>query len=102
MVALSGRKVQARLPGRKAVPLSLPVTVPLAMTAVFRLTGDRLGPQAGYTAGFGIYLGTCAALSVALLGPARVRSLFGDVRPRLGRPAAIGAVMLLWPSWARS
>lgn len=87
----------ARVPVRKTAAVSLPVVVPLAMTAVFRLTGDRLGPQAGYAAGFGVYWGTCAALSIGLLGPSRARSLFRDVRPRLGKPAAVGAVLLLWP-----
>jgi len=82
---------------RKAVALSLPVVMPVAMTATFRVAGDRLGPSAGYAAGFGVYWATCAAVSVGLLGPARVRSLFADVKPRLGTPALAGAVLLLWP-----
>ena len=97
MAASLHPRVFARPQVRHAIALALPVAVPIAMTASFRIAGDRLGPQAGYVAGFGIYWGTCAALSMALLGPGRVRSLSGDVRPRLGRPAALGAILLVWP-----
>jgi membrane protease YdiL (CAAX protease family) len=82
---------------RQLVALTLPVVVPVAMTVAFRLTRDRLGDQGGYLAGFGIYWATCAGASVALLGRGRARALFRDARPRLGRPAVLGAALLLWP-----
>jgi membrane protease YdiL (CAAX protease family) len=82
---------------RRPIALVLPVAVPIAMTAVFRATHDRLGDTGGYVAGFGIYWATCAGASVALLGRRRLRALFRDTRPRLGRPALLGASLLLWP-----
>jgi hypothetical protein len=48
-------------------------------------------------AGFGVYWATCATLGVALLGRRRIRPLFRDCRPRFGRPAALGAALLVWP-----
>jgi membrane protease YdiL (CAAX protease family) len=86
------------LDGRRAVALALPVAVPLAMVATFHVTRDRLGDQLGYVAGFGAYWATCAGLSVALVGPSRMRHLFRDVQPRTGRPAAVGLALLAWPA----
>jgi membrane protease YdiL (CAAX protease family) len=82
---------------RRLVAVTLPGLVPAAMAATFVVARERLGDQAGYVAGFGVYWTTCAAVSVALLGPGRIRELFRDSRPRLGRPAALGAALLLWP-----
>jgi membrane protease YdiL (CAAX protease family) len=81
---------------RKAVAIALPVVLPLAMTGAFKVAADRLGPTGGYVAGFGIYWGTCAGLSAALLGRRGMRELFRDRRPRLGTPQALGAALLLW------
>lgn len=83
--------------GRRLVAVALPVAVPLAMTAVFGLASDRLGERGGYLAGFGLYWAACGALTYALLGRGRVRPLVRDVRPRLGKPAVVGAALLLWP-----
>jgi membrane protease YdiL (CAAX protease family) len=80
----------------RLVALALPVAVPVAMTAVFYVAGDRLGPR-GYLAGFGVYWVACGALSFAVLGRQGVRRLFRDARPRFGRPAVLGAALLLWP-----
>jgi hypothetical protein len=98
--AAEGRPLPERLSidGRRAVALALPVAVPLAMVATFHVTRDRLGDHWGYVAGFGAYWATCAGLSVALLGRSRMRHLFRDVRPRLGRPAALGLALLAWPA----
>jgi membrane protease YdiL (CAAX protease family) len=82
---------------RHAVALTLPIAVPLAMTATFTVARDPLGDHLGYVAGFGAYWTVCAGLSVGLLGRDRVRSLFRDVRPRLGKPALVGTAVLLWP-----
>ena len=86
-----------KLDGPKAVALVLPVAVPVVMTAAFRLGSDRFGAQGGYLFGFGVYWATCGGLSVASLGRRRIRGLFRDRRPRLGRPMAVGAALLLWP-----
>lgn len=83
---------------RRAVALSLPVVMPAAMVAVFSVGRDRLGDRAGYVAGFGAYWATCATVSVGLLGRDRVRALFQDRRPRLGRPAIVGGACLVWPA----
>ncbi len=82
---------------RKVVALTLPVVVPAAMCVAFAAGRDRLGDHVGYVAGFGLYWGTCAGLSLALLGRRRIRELFRDKRPRLGRPALVGAALLAWP-----
>jgi membrane protease YdiL (CAAX protease family) len=82
---------------RRLIALGLPVAVPLAMTATFALTRDRYGDHVGYVAGFGAYWAICAGFSIGLLGRRRIRELFRDVRPRLGTPAVLGAVLLLWP-----
>jgi hypothetical protein len=68
------------------------------MLATFTVGRDRLGDHLGYVAGFGVYWATCAGLSIGLLGRERVRSLFRDVHPRLGRPVAVGAALLVWPA----
>jgi membrane protease YdiL (CAAX protease family) len=82
---------------RRLVALAVPVAVPIAMVVVFSVTGDRLGQQGGYMAGFLIYWLACGALSLAILGRRGLRPLFRDVRPRLGKPAGVGAALLLWP-----
>ena len=82
---------------RRAVALVLPVAVPFVMAATFTVARDRLGDHLGYVAGFGAYWTVCAGLSIGLLGRGRVQSLFRDVRPRLGKPALLGATLLLWP-----
>jgi membrane protease YdiL (CAAX protease family) len=87
----------ANVERRRLVALSLPVVVPIAMNAVFTIAGDRFGQRAGYLVGFGVYWAVCGALSVAVLDRHGVRRLFRDARPRLARPAGLGAVLLLWP-----
>jgi membrane protease YdiL (CAAX protease family) len=83
---------------RRLVALALPIAVPVAMLATFAIGRDRLGDQAGYVAGFGLYWAACAGLSLGLLGPARIRELFADSHPRLGRPPTLGAALLIWPA----
>ena len=87
----------AAIDRRQLVALSLPVVVPVAMSAVFAVSRDQLGDQVGYVAGFGVYWATCATLGVALLDRRRISRLFRDRRPRFGRPAALGAALLVWP-----
>jgi uncharacterized protein len=82
---------------RRAVALALPIAVPLAMTATFTIARDRFGDHIGYVAGFGAYWATCAGLSIGLVGRRRIKELFADARPRLGKPAIVGAALLLWP-----
>jgi membrane protease YdiL (CAAX protease family) len=79
------------------VALSVPVALPVAMTVVFTVADDRLGQRGGYLAGFGIYWAACGALSLGILGRQGIRGVFRDARPRLGRPALLGAALLLWP-----
>jgi hypothetical protein len=88
----------AVLDRRRLVALAVPIAVPLAMVATFSIGRDRLGEPLGYVAGFGVYWATCAGLSIGLLGRRGIRALFRDVRPRLGRPAALGAALLVWPA----
>ena len=82
---------------RRLIALALPVAVPVAMVAGFAIGRDRLGDHGGYLAGFGLYWAACAGLSISLLGRHRLRELFLDSRPRLGRPAVLGAALLIWP-----
>lgn len=86
------------LDGRLVVAVALPIAVPLTMMATFSVGRDRLGDQPGYVAGFGVYWATCAGLSIGLLGRTRIRELFRDVHARLGRPAALGAALVVWPA----
>ena len=87
----------AGIDGRRLVALALPVAVPIAMTATFAVASDRLGQRGGYLAGFGLYWASCGALSFAILGRSRMRHVVRDARPRLGKPAVLGAALLLWP-----
>jgi membrane protease YdiL (CAAX protease family) len=96
-VTTAGTWAASSIDLRRAVALAVPVAVPVAMTATFALARDRLGDHLGYVAGFGAYWAVCAGLSVGLLGRQRIQALFRDARPRLGRPAIIGAALLLWP-----
>jgi len=98
MSILAAARRSAIVDPRRAVAVALPVVVPVAMTAAFSIAGDRLGRHGGYLAGFGLYWATRGALSVGLLGTDGIRRLFRDARPRLGRPAALGAALLLWPA----
>jgi membrane protease YdiL (CAAX protease family) len=66
------------------------------MSAIF-VVARSLGDPLGYIAGFGVYWAACGGLAVAIVGRDRVRGLFSDRRPRLGRPAAVGVTLLLWP-----
>jgi membrane protease YdiL (CAAX protease family) len=97
MTSTAPAVMRVTIDGRKAVALALPIAIPVAMAAAFRLGSDRLGDHGGYLAGFGVYWATCAGLSVGLLGRRRIRELFRDRRPRLGTPKAVGAALLLWP-----
>jgi membrane protease YdiL (CAAX protease family) len=90
--SVAGRDGQVR----KAVAIALPLAVPAGMTGVFRLTRRLLGDRVGYVAGFAVYWSTCAGLSLALLGPRRVRQLVrDDQHDRLRSPTAIA--LLVWP-----
>ena len=81
---------------RRAIALALPVIVPVAMRATFVAARRRLGDRWGYVCGFAAYWATCAAASLALLGPRWwVPSLGSDSR-RSGLRAA-DAALLLWP-----
>ena len=67
------------------------------MIAAFAIAQERLGDHVGYVAGFGVYWATCAGVAGAILGRAGLRAAFEDRRPRLGRPALLGLVLLAWP-----
>ncbi len=81
---------------RRALALTLPVVMPLAMTAMFRVARHRLGDRRGYVVGFATYWLACAGLSVSLLGRTRIRQLFrNSQRGRLS--GAVPIALLLWP-----
>jgi len=82
---------------RRLVAIALPIVLPAAMCATFAVTRDRFGDHMGYLAGFGAYWATCAGTALSLLGRADARRSFRATRPRLARPVALGAVLLLWP-----
>jgi len=82
---------------RRLVAVALPIVVPVAMRGAFTVSRDRFGEHVGYVAGFGAYWATCAGAAIALSGRAGPRRSFAEVRPRLGRPLTLGAVLLLWP-----
>ena len=83
---------------RRALALVIPVAVPLTMAGVFYASNRWLGPMPGYLVGFLVYWGVwCLAVPLLLLGPGRIRELFADRRPRLGRPWWLGLLALLVP-----
>ena len=74
-------------------PLLLASTVP-----AYRWLGARLGPKKGYFTGFLFYwTGWCLLVPLWVLGPQRMRDLFRDVRPRVGRPAGVELFCLALP-----
>jgi membrane protease YdiL (CAAX protease family) len=89
------------LPGRPtaagAIAILIPVVVPTAMVGVFRVAQDHLPSSLAYAAGFACYWGTCLGLATVVLGRRRLAAVVGDVRPRIPRPAVLGAALLLWP-----
>jgi membrane protease YdiL (CAAX protease family) len=82
---------------RRALALAMPAALPVAMTGIFIVTRERLGKDRAYLASFGAYWIACASLSFALLGRKGVSELFREAEPRFGRPAILGATLLLWP-----
>ncbi len=84
--------------GRQALALVIPAAVPVTMAGTFYLSNRLFGPVPGYLIGFLVYWGVwCLAVPIFLLGPARIRHLFADRRPRLGRRWWLVALLLLFP-----
>jgi membrane protease YdiL (CAAX protease family) len=83
----------------RVIALTLPVTLPVAMTGVFRLGGHRLGPQLGYVAGFAAYWATCLGVAAAILGPGRALDLVvrGSTEAPARPPTRADTVLLAWP-----
>jgi membrane protease YdiL (CAAX protease family) len=85
-------------PARRLAALALPLVIPPSMVATFWLARVLLGDWPGYLVAFLLYWGGwCLAVPLALLGKERVRALFADRRPRLGRAGWLGATLLLLP-----
>jgi hypothetical protein len=83
---------------RQQVAVILPAAVPLSMVGVFAAANAIFSPVPGYLVGFLVYWGVwCAVVPLWLLGPDRIRELWRDRRPRLGRPWWLGLVLLLFP-----
>lgn len=83
---------------RQQVALLIPVAVPVSMIGVFGTANAIFGSVPGYLIGFLVYWGVwCLAVPLLLLGPSRIRDLWRDRRPRLGRPAWLGLLLLLLP-----
>src|SRR3954454_15162458 len=80
---------------RRLVALAVPLVVPAAMTATFKIAQPRLRNRRGYIAGFGAYWLTCAALAAALRGPRRAFRALGEPGQRSPSPAEVA--LLLWP-----
>ena len=80
----------------RTIALAAPIAVPVAMVGVFRVAQDRFGPAA-YATGFVCYWGVCLGVAAAVLGRHGIARVTRDLRPRLGRPAILGAALLLWP-----
>jgi membrane protease YdiL (CAAX protease family) len=84
---------------KRALALLIPVAAPVSMIGAFAASKAAFGPIPGYLVGFLVYWCVwCLAVPVFLLGPSRVRELFADRHPRLGRPWLIGLLALLFPA----
>jgi membrane protease YdiL (CAAX protease family) len=83
---------------RHQIAILIPAAVPVTMIGVFAASNSVFGPLPGYLIGFLVYWGVwCLVVPVMLLGPTRVRQLWADRRPRLGRPGWLGLLLLLFP-----
>ncbi len=82
---------------RRAVATLLPAAMPLAMTAVFRSTTRRYGPERGYQAGFAIYWASCWVLAGSVIGRQRLLELWRVPEPLLPAPRGLSAAVLVAP-----
>lgn len=82
---------------RKAL-LVMPLVLLLTTYLAFQEFVTWLGFKAGYFAGFAFYWAVWGLLfPLWALGGQGLRTLFRDVRPRLGKPGWVGAVLLALP-----
>lgn len=83
---------------RRVALLATPPVLLASTYATFAWLSAWLGPERGYLGGFLFYwLGWCLLLPLWAIGPERFRAMFRDARPRFGRPAVVGALLLLGP-----
>jgi hypothetical protein len=83
---------------RRLVAASLPIAVPVVMTAVFDVAGRRLGPRRGYLAGFVTYWAGGAVLAAVLIGPRRAIELVAGPEHTRRRHGPLEAALLAWPA----
>jgi len=83
---------------RQQALLATPWAVLATTYVAFQGFASLWGPKAGYLAAFVFYWVVWGGLlPLWVLGWRGLRGLFEDARPRLGKPAWVGAVLLLLP-----
>lgn len=82
---------------RRAAAVSVPIVVPLAMSAVFRETTRRFGERRGTQAGFAVYWATCWGAALAIGGPRRIAAAFRPAAPALPGRGILAAALLAIP-----
>jgi len=83
--------------GRIALLIAPPALL-ASMYPAYQGFVSLIGPKGGYLAGFLFYwVFWCLLFPLWALGPRGLREVFRDVRPRLGRPAWLGLVLLAMP-----
>ncbi len=83
----------------KQIVMLVSPPVLLATTyAAYTLLARWLGPVGGYLVGFLFYwIVWCTLLPLWIVGPRGLRDMFKDTRPRFGKPAWTGVLLLVGP-----
>ncbi len=83
---------------RRTAALTVPILVPLWMSAVFRGTTRRFGERRGTQAGFAVYWATCWGAALAIGGPRHIAEAFRSATPVLPKPGILAAALLSVPA----
>ncbi len=89
---------RARFTSHRIALLVAPPVLLAGMYLAYRGFALLFGPKGGYLAGFLLYWAFwCLLFPLWALGPRGLREVLRDVRPRLGRPAWLGLLLLAIP-----
>jgi hypothetical protein len=87
-----------KLTPRQMVLLATPPILWGTTYVAFKRLGERFGATRGYLGGFLFYwICWCLLLPLWIVGPRKLRDMFRESRPRLGKPAWLGVTLLGGP-----
>ncbi len=93
-----GQSTESVGPAKRAILVAAPLLLLASTYGVFNLAAAALGFKLGYFAGFAFYwVFWCFLFPLWVVGWSGLKRMFADRRPRLGRPAWVGAVCLALP-----